>query len=73
MPMVKIYVFTEPRSWKNNPAETIPFMYDTAPDLRTKMLSILERDGVYHITAFNTYSQLIMEVFKSKSTRGKVK
>jgi hypothetical protein len=72
MPLVNLYVFKEPRNWKNKPAETVPFFYSAHCDLQSHMLRLLDGDGVYHITAFNAYSQFVCEVFKSKKTRGKV-
>jgi hypothetical protein len=72
MPQCNLYVFKEPRSWKGQPAETVPFMYSSVSEVEQRVMQELDRDGVYHVTAFNTYSQLITEAFKSRKTKWKV-
>lgn len=73
MPMVMIYVFTEPRHYKGKAGESIIFNYGEPQELEIRLLQEIARETVYHVTAYNTYGALVSEIFKSEKTRGKVK
>jgi hypothetical protein len=73
MPHAMIYVFREPRNWKNKPAESFSFMYADREELEVKLMVSIEAGDIYHITAFNAYGQMLAEVYKSQTTKGKVK
>lgn len=73
MPQANIYVFTEPRNWKNRPASCFPFMYDNVEQLEKQLLIHLREPGAYHVTAFSTYGELIKEYYLSPKTTGKAK
>jgi hypothetical protein len=71
MAQVMIYVFEEPRYHKTKAASAFPFNYDNAAELERQLFIHLEREKVYHVTAFNTYGQLIMELFRSDRQKWK--
>jgi hypothetical protein len=71
MAMAMIYVFKEPHSWKSRAAESFPFNYSEKSELDQVLLLRISEPDVYHVTAFNTYGNLIGEIYKSKKTHGK--
>jgi hypothetical protein len=71
MAMAMIYVFKEPHSWKQKAAESFTFMYAEIQELERQLIAKISEPEVYHVTAFNTYGNLVGEIFKSKKTNGK--
>lgn len=66
MPQAMIYVFKEPRYHKTKAASAFPYMYDNLPQLEKQLFVHLESDpAVYHVTAFNSYGQMISELYRS--------
>jgi hypothetical protein len=73
MGMVLIYVFSEPRAWKKKSGKTIVFNFSLRDELETRMNEEINKEGVYHVTAFNTYGDMVAELFKSQYIKGKAK
>lgn len=67
MAMVMIYVFEEPREWKKRSAKSFSFMYTDQAELEKHLQVHIQEPGVYHVTAFNTYGNLVAEIYKSKN------
>jgi hypothetical protein len=68
MPQVMIYVFKEPRRWKNNAGSSFPFMFDKLEELHRQVDLQLNDPAVYHVTAFSTYGEMIYELYRSQKT-----
>ena len=71
MPQAMIYVFKEPRNWKNKAAESVSMMYENQEQINRQLRLKIEEKDVYHVTAFNTYGNLIAEIYKSEGSNGK--
>ena len=71
MPNVMIYIFKDQRNWKSKPADTLQFNYGDYKELEEQLMKQAAQPNVYHVTAFNSYGQLMGEIYKSKTTKGK--
>lgn len=71
MATAMIYVFKEPRQWKKKSALSFSFYYGDQDELQRQIITQINEPDVYHVTAFNVYGNMVAEIYKSETTKGK--